>query len=272
MMNKLWIALFVTLVGADVVTGHIGNRLSARPFELHLNRISAKTSQPVDSNSRTRPEFFENALGLYPGHMFGIDRQRWNRIQSSKLFSNLTADAVVQDDTTMRVFVSGNELPSRILTPEVSARMEGTTPVVDGTIRYVDKNFNGLGQRLMLALAGREKVTSKTAAFQDLSTDPIHECEWEDWSTEGERIMVGCKRDYCVGKAHRLMSVRTSAHRLMADEWALSSDNRDTKISLNTGFVKLSRSISIVLMYFWGLTERVQATIFDIVHRCGLVA
>jgi hypothetical protein len=108
---------------------------SSGPFDLHLlRRISARTQRATDDDIRTRPEFFENALGIYDRDHVTVNPERWQRVKSSGLFSNLTAKCVVQPDLSVKMFVAGSELPSRVVTPEISARMEGSTPVVDGTV------------------------------------------------------------------------------------------------------------------------------------------
>lgn len=77
-------------------------------------------------------------------------------------------------------------------------------------VRFVDKNFNGLGQRLSLSLSAREEIdadkidASSTKLLEELNTDPIHECTWEDWSIDGESISVGIKRDYARDMRYRL--------------------------------------------------------------------
>lgn len=90
----------------------------------------------MDKPIRTSPLFFENALGIHPGNdHFWMPNTRWKRLQSSELFHNLTAQPITNTvDNTVRVKISGQELPSRVFTPEVSASMHGDNPVVDGTV------------------------------------------------------------------------------------------------------------------------------------------
>lgn len=107
------------------------------PFDLfQLKRVSTRNQNTLYDAVRTRPEFFENALNVHDSHAVFINENRWQRVKSCGLFSNLTARGVVQPDLTTKILVSGYELPSRVITPEISAKMDGATPVICGTASY----------------------------------------------------------------------------------------------------------------------------------------
>jgi hypothetical protein len=89
-----------------------------------------------------------------------------------------------------------------------------------------------MGQRLMLSLTGREKVST---SLSSLSADPIHEIEWEDWSAEGEHITLGFKQGYCVDTSRRLSTALDSARQ------AESGNDSCLKVIEDSFFLKLSR-------------------------------
>lgn len=102
-------------------------------------------------------------------------------------------------------------------------------------LRYMDKNFNGLGQRLRVSLTGKEKVS---ATLDSLTTDPIRECEWEDYSVSGERIAVGCRQNYCFDTFRRFGSVG-----VLSRPTGSSSPPAGTELKAaeNSAFLRLSR-------------------------------
>ena len=106
-----------------------------------------------------------------------IMSRNWNSLVDSGLFSNLSAQIVPDDDNTLVLKVSGDELPSMKISPDITVSMSKSTPFVTGGVRLIcllyfgfgvvvnliksffcqvsvtKKNFLGLGQQLHMALS-----------------------------------------------------------------------------------------------------------------------
>lgn len=84
-------------------------------------------SQPVVLNMKkynnelcsTKPQFFQQVLGLQSGSPFKLNFDKWRSLKQSKLFSNLTASMANAPDGSVYLNISGVEQPSMHFAPEV---------------------------------------------------------------------------------------------------------------------------------------------------------
>ena len=118
--------------------GISGSLLSSKsPIALNLHRAIVNDTSLVrvpQSGVRTRSQFFEKTLGLVPGKPFDFDLLKWNAIQSSGLFRNLTAKATQVGANEVLLTITGQELPSIRFSPEVSVAASIDRPEVSGGV------------------------------------------------------------------------------------------------------------------------------------------
>ena len=100
-------------------------QMGVRPFVLKLQPINdtiVRSNLQFSLNNvvRTKPKFFEDVLGIKPGANATLSYQRWLELKSSGLFTNLTMEAVVDQNGDMSYLVFGKEKSSRQFSPEVS--------------------------------------------------------------------------------------------------------------------------------------------------------
>lgn len=109
------------------------------PVILKLSRKSVTQSnitESVDSSlqPRSKPKLFEKVLGLEPGEPFNLQLEKWSMLQQSGLFRNLSAKSFLPSDDQIALEVSGIELPSIYLSPEVTLQPSIDEPEVSGGV------------------------------------------------------------------------------------------------------------------------------------------
>ena len=113
--------------------------LSAQtPIVLNLRRVGESGKGIIKlpkGEVRTKSLFFQQILGLEAGKPFNFDIEMWKAIQQSGLFKNLTAKAVAVGTSDVVLKISGDELPSIRLSPEISVAASITKPEVSGGVR-----------------------------------------------------------------------------------------------------------------------------------------
>lgn len=90
-------------------------RMSSQPFQIHLQKQYNTSRAPV-----TQSQFFENALGLFPGGNFHLDYDKWLAVKNCGLFSDLTANISISGDNEAEISIFGKELPCISIRPDVS--------------------------------------------------------------------------------------------------------------------------------------------------------
>lgn len=121
--------LFAKIISASIY------RTAKYPIILKLQRnINRNSSAPIyDSNIKTKPELFQEALGLIPNSTFCLNYDSWLELKSSGLFHNLTAKSFMRNNE-IYLEISGIELPSTEFTPEVSVQDVSKTPDFSGGV------------------------------------------------------------------------------------------------------------------------------------------
>jgi len=103
----------------------------------------------------------------------------------SKLFGNLTVQSVLLSPTEVQLHIKGVELPSIVVTPEVSTSTSLTKPgnqifavllnrllthklicspvkiEISGAVSFLDRNFLGLGENIQFIISKRESASSQ---------------------------------------------------------------------------------------------------------------
>ena len=90
----------------------------------------------LKSGVRTKTNFFIDTLRIRSGKPFNLDLDRWNAIQRSGLFKNLTAEAIPIGKNEVALRISGVELPSIRFAPEISVAASIDRPEVSGGVSY----------------------------------------------------------------------------------------------------------------------------------------
>ncbi len=99
----------------------------------------------------------------------------------SKLFSNLTVQTVLLSPSEVQLHIKGVELPSIVVTPEVSTSTSLTKPgkflllslsyflihslacniEISGAVSFLDRNFLGMGENVQFIVSKRETTNSQ---------------------------------------------------------------------------------------------------------------
>ena len=148
-----------------------------RPVSLQLHISSNETGviKIPRTECRTKPLFFEETLGIRRGQSLSFDVDRWQAIQRSGLFKNLTAKAFANNAGEVTLHVIGEEIPSIRFSPEVSVAASIDKPEASGGVVFSDRNFRGLGQRFDFQVAKKEGKEAGTDALQ-----PTITVKWSD--------------------------------------------------------------------------------------------
>ena len=110
----LVIALFILI--ASVATGI---RVSQVPFKYNIKTRNWRNSTQLVTG-RTHSQFFQNVFGIKPGGSSSLNYDKWMGLKGSGLYTNLTLEAVVDENGDLQFLVSGIENPSKTFSPEVS--------------------------------------------------------------------------------------------------------------------------------------------------------
>jgi hypothetical protein len=98
-------------------------------------------------------------------------------LQTSGLFRDLAADTVTSPSNETSLVISGAELPSVRLSPDVALALsrQSGMPEVSGAVKYENRNFRGLGQRLLCELSH-----NANSLFDGTSSPPAYSLFWSD--------------------------------------------------------------------------------------------
>jgi hypothetical protein len=118
---------------------------SKTPIILNLKRIipggvsqvgnQTITLPPRIKKGRSRADFFQEILDLKPGKDFNLNLDKWRAIQSSGLYTNLTATTTVKDDG-VALEIQGVENPSIKFAPESSIGGSLEAPEVSFSVSF----------------------------------------------------------------------------------------------------------------------------------------
>ena len=127
------------------------------PFRTSKNDTSISYKINKNPEPRTSPLLFKQSLGLIPGQPFVFNLDKWRRLQSCGLFKDLTAKGRTDPKSgDVYLEVSGKELPSLKITPEIAVGASLESPEATGGISLEDINFMGMGQNLEVMVAKKE--------------------------------------------------------------------------------------------------------------------
>lgn len=107
---------------------------SSIPVTVTINKFHPSTPCST-TTGRTKPLFFERVLGLHAKTPFQFDIDKWHELVKCGLFRNLTARTSMAPDGGVVLHVTGDELPSSSLAPEVSVIASLDNPEVVGGVR-----------------------------------------------------------------------------------------------------------------------------------------
>jgi hypothetical protein len=127
---------------------------SRAPIVLNLKRVATNDTgiaKLLKSEIRTKSRFFEDTLRIMSGRPFNLDLDRWNAIQRSGLFKNLTAEAIPIGRNEVALRISGVELPSIRFSPEISVAASIDRPEVSGGVSYDCKQTISQLEALLVA-------------------------------------------------------------------------------------------------------------------------
>lgn len=114
------------------------------PFRIHLTRLDGHGRNVTAAKPpRTQSRFFEDVLGIAPGVPFDFSVDKWRMLTHSRLFSNLSARAVMVDDG-VALEIHGVEYPSQAFQPEITMGLPSfDQPEISGGVRfrYCDMTF-----------------------------------------------------------------------------------------------------------------------------------
>jgi hypothetical protein len=88
------------------------------------------------ATSRTSPLFFQRLLGIIPGQKWDFDVEKIKAIEKSGLFKNLTI-AIRNSESGIQLNISGCELPSIAVSPELSFATSIEKPDITGGVRVL---------------------------------------------------------------------------------------------------------------------------------------
>ena len=97
-------------------------------------QLAADGRETGDFHGRTKPQLFQQILGLIPGSPFTFNIEKWRSIVSCGLFHNLTANTVNTADGVY-LNVSGYESSSIMLSPEITVTTSLENPEIVGGVR-----------------------------------------------------------------------------------------------------------------------------------------
>ena len=132
-------------------------RVAPAPTNSTLASGQRQYVEARDKEVRSKPELFQNVLGVVPGAPFQFDLSKWRLLQACGLFSNLIAKTVSRDGELVMI-VSGDELPAIQFAPEVALGAKTIEkPEVSGNLLFRDNNFRGTGDRIELMYSAFSK-------------------------------------------------------------------------------------------------------------------
>lgn len=217
--------------------------VSSRPVALYLRRVALSNATGLYKDRTdgigaiTRPDFFSNVLGLAPGQPFHFDLDKWRQIQRCGLFSNLTA-RVLEETGQVRLNITGIELPAITISPEVSVAASLERPEMSGGIKFVNKNFRGLGERLNIVFAKKEGIEDGTDTLS-----PNIKVLWTDNSIgKMSSVSIGFEEEHSLEDI-QLLIPRFKAP-LFPKKGQIMPSRRPETMS-RKGFVKLRQRIPI---------------------------
>jgi hypothetical protein len=90
------------------------------------------------SRSVSKPALFESVLGLKSGDPFYFDFDRWQALQHSGLFKNLTARVQPDRQNDIQLLISGEEQSTITFAPEISAGVSLQHPDISGGVSFIE--------------------------------------------------------------------------------------------------------------------------------------
>lgn len=129
-----FIAFLVALLASSVTAVIPTSRV---PFRVHLTRLDGHgRNVTAVKPPRTQSQFFEDVLGIAPGAPFDFNVDKWRMLTHSRLFSNLSARAIMVDDG-VALEIHGVEYPSQAFQPEVTMGLPSLDqPEISGGVRF----------------------------------------------------------------------------------------------------------------------------------------
>ncbi len=124
---------------------------------------------------KSKPRLFEKVLGLGDNSSsFDFPVNKWRALQSSGLYQNLTAK-FYERNGVLSLNISGYELPSVKISPEIEMKASLKNPEIVGGILYEDNNFLGLGQKFEFLF-----TKSESSDHSSFNLDPHINIKWTD--------------------------------------------------------------------------------------------
>lgn len=137
-MLELVLCFLVALYRSPCNSSRVGTLTSSMaPIVLNLKRVATNDTgiaKLLKSGIRTKTAFFTDTLRIRSGKSFNLDLDRWNAIQRSGLFKNLTAEAIPIGKNEVALKITGVELPSIRFAPEISVAASIDRPEVSGGV------------------------------------------------------------------------------------------------------------------------------------------
>jgi hypothetical protein len=135
LLQHLWLSISVLLV---LIGSNEAAVLKTRwnPVVLTMvkgHQLTANGREKGDHQGRTKPQLFQQIMGLVPGSPFTFNMDKWRSIVSSGLFHNLTANTVNTVDGVY-LNVSGYETSSIMLSPEITVTTSLENPEIVGGV------------------------------------------------------------------------------------------------------------------------------------------
>ena len=172
-MLFMFFQLLLIVIGLPQV---VSIKVSTKPFILNLQSLTGKNMTTIIPEYRSNSKLFQNVLNIKPGCNASVSYDKWYALKASKLFNNLTMEAIIDENGDIQFIVNGIERPMRSFSPEISLSSDRFgEPQISGGIQYSDKNFRGLGETFNFILTQPDPSDN-----QRVSVDPDITVSWAD--------------------------------------------------------------------------------------------